>query len=69
MYAASVERLDRDERADFDDALRPKPRPVMRALPPARPALRAVPDPERTSAERIAAIKALGGKVTMGEGA
>lgn len=68
MYAASVERLDRDERADFDDALRPRPRPVMRALPPARPALRAVPD-ERMSAERIAAIKALGGKVTMGEGA
>lgn len=68
MYAASVERLDRDERADFDDALRPKPRPVMRALPAPRPALRAVAD-ERMSAERLAAIRELGGDVTMGEGA
>jgi len=47
-------------------------RPVPRALPPAAaPVLRAVPDPDpqRFSADRLAAIRALGGAVTTGEGA
>ena len=48
--------------------------PPVRALPPApveRPALRAVPalSPDRVSAERLAAIRALGGDVSLGTGA
>jgi len=76
VYAAAVEDLDADERIDFDAALQPRPRvvsrPVPRALPPAAaPVLRAVPDPDpqRFSADRLAAIRALGGAVTTGEGA
>ncbi len=71
MYAASIEGLDRDELAAFDEALNtpPRRRPTL-ALPPGpgpdRPALHSVPSPERFSADRLAAIRALGGDVAMG---
>ncbi len=73
MYAASVEGLSPEQRAAFNEALLP-PRPVLvRALPaaPERRALRAVPalSPDRISAERLAAIRRLGGDVSMNEGA
>ncbi len=43
----------------------------LRSLAPGRPALRSVPalDPQRVSAERLAAIIALGGDVDLGTGA
>ncbi len=74
MYAASVEGLSPEQRAAFNEALKP-PRPtIVRALPAApadRRALRSVPTlaPERISADRLAAIRKLGGHVTMNEGA
>lgn len=74
MYAASVEGLSPEDRAAFNDALKPRPAPVVRALPAApadRRPLRAVPAlvAERIAPERLAAIRALGGDVTMNEGA
>lgn len=68
MYAASIEGLSADERARFDDGLHLRARPAVSGP---RRALSAVPaiDPERISPERIAAIRALGGDVTMSEGA
>lgn len=69
VYAASVAGLTPDERATFDDALAPRRRVIAPPIPVGRPVLRAVPDPERISEERLAAIAALGGEVTFGEGA
>jgi hypothetical protein len=96
VFAASMEGLTAEERAEFKDGLAPRRRyrqsvtwscrtcahtaevvadvPPMRALPPApaaRPALRSVPalDAERISAERLAAIRKLGGDLDLGTGA
>lgn len=68
MYASAVEGLSQEERADFDSRLyrsdvpAPTPVRVVRALPSGH-----VDEVARARADRIAAIKALGGKVTIGE--
>ncbi len=74
VFAASIEGLSPQERADFVDALRDKPsRPqLVRSRPPVdRPALRSVPamSSERVSAERLAAIRQLGGDIDLETGA
>ncbi len=74
MYAASIEGLGPEERADFDRALaQPLQLRPPRALGAGERALRAVPDlsPDqraRLSAERLEAIRSLGGDVSFGDG-
>lgn len=63
MYAAAVEGLNAEEKADFDAGLSPvvASAPVVRALPTGQ-----VDEVARARADRMAAIAALGGEVVMG---